>query len=544
MAPPRSFGDLQFASIGTFRSLYQTLFVELHLGTPVIPSQNIVFWWGSEPFRTGSLDLGTVTISLQLVDVFGNLDPTGILYSSVLSASQSRIVASRSFTSDEIVVHLSSEQAKRVYRVGTYTVRLVVSGTGTDGPYQSPDETLTVALQNLDDSWWEWTVPTSSSVGWKDRYSVAGNFINSTLASVTVSVTLLEVDLSTGVRTAVGSSISPLSMGAGQNTAITFVGVDLAKTWQWFFPVVYLPIGPFSNSFAYRVRLDISDEFSNAFPPFFPTNIVTVIVTVSAQKQSFAWAAYGLMTAAAVLLAAAAVYLLESTLNPDNLGYAAAAAGAGTAAAAAGQACGVAANDPPVPDPRYRTLLQPQSVTLVEYVETKSLLPFFRAVFDVIAHGEALGQTDSRLAGAYAAEDQRAVKLQRDHFRALARKLSSLASTVERNTQQAAGWFASQSKVLKPTRLNDAVQSLSHDLQFRASLRQKFFEAGGTDTNLEALTSLLSVADFANVLSDPKTIVFVVAHSAKLLARTSSEAKPTEPPQPQKTRKLGSRRKE
>jgi len=60
-----------------FPSKFDVLWVRLIVGTPIFPGQTIVFRWETERLDFGPLNVGAASISLQLVDDLGALDPTG-----------------------------------------------------------------------------------------------------------------------------------------------------------------------------------------------------------------------------------------------------------------------------------------------------------------------------------------------------------------------------------------------------------------------------------------------------------------------------------
>ena len=78
----------------------------------------------------------------------------------------------------------------------------------------------------------------------------------------------------------------------GENVAVTFNGLDLTKKWSWFITGVWVPIAPTSQLFRYRVRLDVADQYQNAYPSFFTTVNQTITVTVSMTKMDAAGTAY------------------------------------------------------------------------------------------------------------------------------------------------------------------------------------------------------------------------------------------------------------
>jgi hypothetical protein len=148
---------------------FKDINVGLELTSPVNPGQTIDFYWTSWPLRLKNVDLGTITASLHLVDAFGNVDAQAVVYEDTLSVADSQKVVQGSFTSHQIAAAPPQDLEKRVYTVGPHTLRLVLKGTGKDGPYESEDELLQIVLPTVDASWWDWTVPTSRTVMCLDR---------------------------------------------------------------------------------------------------------------------------------------------------------------------------------------------------------------------------------------------------------------------------------------------------------------------------------------------------------------------------------------
>ena len=68
---------------------------------------------------------------------------------------------------------------------------------------------------------------------------------------------------------------------------------------------------------------------------------------------------------------------------------------------------GAVAGDPPIPDPRFQLPVTPTPITLSPEAAKCDLAPFMNAMFNVLAHVEAMDETNSRIAGARAAHDRR-----------------------------------------------------------------------------------------------------------------------------------------
>jgi hypothetical protein len=540
--PPKAKSSLSFAKSSVVPS-FKLLFLELHLGTPVSPGQGIVFWWASELFATVPLDLGTATLSLVFVDEFGNIDPSAPLYSRVLTRSESQTVAQKSFTSDLIVVHPTEEVATRVYQVGIYRIRLVLSGTGQDGPYESGDVLLSVELPTVDRSWWEWTSALTRNENWKKSYILSGNFIDMTLSSVTASVTLREIAMdSVSPWSNVEDSETPIDnfmlsspVGAGQNSAVTFK--PITQNWKWYEDVVFVALPPNEKRFRYVVRLDITDQYKNAYPPVFLSDYyVEVDVKVADDKiAAQGLACTGMAAAGFCLIIAAAAAAIPTFYD---LVIAAFWVGAAATTAAAAQVIGIAAADPPVKDPQYRSIYAPKAISFPDYDKAKPFLILMRAIFDVVALIESMNQTNSRLVGARAVHDRRAANLQERHFHAMSRKLGALGTKVQRATPIAARWLVEYRSSLSAAVLQDCSQLLTHDSKIRGSLQKDFLEAGGTASAFETLLGQVAKPEFGDYLSRAEPLIFGLGRYAEIVAKEGAKSNPvTEPASPPRRRR-------
>ena len=137
-----------------------------------------------------------------------------------------------------------------------------------------------------------------------------------------------------------------------------------------------------------------------------------------------------------------------------------------------------------------------------------------------------MGQTNSRLVGAYAARDRRAVNLQQQHFRTMSRKLRGLAAQVRRATPGAAKSLVEYQKRLSPGVLQESSQLLTHDSKVRGGLQKSFLGAGGTATAFESLLGQVATPEFTSLLSRPEPLIFGFARSAEAVDRTAAASKP------------------
>jgi hypothetical protein len=437
------------------------------------------------------------------------------------------VVSQHGFSSQIIEAQLTDEMAKRAYSVGTKRLRLVLEGTGTLGPVQSADEMLLVQLPTIDDTWWMWNVP-SHDVEWKRPYIVAGSLTNNAIAAATALVTLLETNttVTTVGEMSLATDMIGSLIGGGQNVAVTFSGLDLTKKWSWFTTGVWFAYAANPQVFRYRVRLDITDQFQNGYPPFFTTMNTTVTVTVSNTKSAACASAFALQASAAIMLIAAAAQAIIV-----GWGDAAAAAFAGIASGleAASLIAGAVAGDPPIRDPRFQLLVTASPIRLAQAAEGSDVAPFLNAIFEVLAHIEAMGETDSRITGARAAHDHRWEEAQTDHFNALRRKLASLARQISSNTLAAAESLAKSGEKVTLKASDDAVHRLVHDLAFRNQALKLYTEAGGSATGFDTLLGRASAADFGNAIVNPVAVLVVAGLIVEKLAVAAGKVEPTGP---------------
>jgi hypothetical protein len=238
----------------------------------------------------------------------------------------------------------------------------------------------------------------------------------------------------------------------------------------------------------------------NGFPPFFTTPSITVFVAVSQVKYAAFVSAGALTAVAGGILAAAAI-----AAAIIGVGDIAAAVFVGIASGfeAAALIAGGVAQDPPIEDRRYRLLYEPVAVRLPDTgEEIQPLVRFAQAVFAVIAHVEALGATDSRIAGARAARARKALENQTNHFEKVRKELPRLAREVRDALPDAAAFFSERSPT--PAKADEAIQVLNHDLPLRAQMLTK--GVAGRGRQLERLRHAHTTDRYARVRSgDPRS---------------------------------------
>jgi hypothetical protein len=516
--------------------LIEEVGVHVTVASPIRPGDPITYQWTAQSYVP--VDLGTVSYALYLVDDFDVFDQAAIIDQGTLSNADSQRVASGSFfTSPLHHAHppAGSGVEKRVYHAGVQQLQLELTGTGKDGPFDSQNIAyLAVALPVVDDSWWIWTVPASRSQMWKkDKYVVSGSLENKALQPLNFSATLLETNASaqlgitpvssgeTTVVTASGSALAP-----GAQAPVTSASVDLSKAWSWFLGGIFTPSGPVLQRYDYRVRLDLSDQFANAYPTFITTNNVSVVVDVSQEKLIAEALAVGGLAEAAIWLGIAAVAALGWIPGLIEAGIDVAIAAACAAAAAiAGQVAG----DPPVPDVRYRSLIEPTSVEFPDDERLTPLTEFLAVAAEIVARADALGKTDSRIAGARAARGARkSLAEQLEQFNAIRAELPQLQKEVRKRLPVAAEWLAESGQLAALSRFDQATARLSRDLPFRAQMQRSWAEAGGDPAGFAAAEQLLAMPEMSEALTRPEAVFAGIGLAAERLAAAFANAEPSE----------------
>ncbi len=493
------------------------LVVDLEVDGPIVPGQPITFFWKASTFSIATpLDLGTVTFTLFVVDQYGNVDTGAPLYSATLSKSDSAAVTPGDFQSNKYSVQPIADLAQRLYRIGTQVLRLVVSGTGQDGPYESNDAGLVVNGEPVDGSWWQWDVPSSRNVEWKvDKYPVQGEVLNrSKYALINCTATMLETNLTDGDGTPkqLGADQPNAPVASGQHAAISFGMIDFSKSWPWYITGIFVPTGTIERLYAYQVRLDITDQFHNPYQ--IETSEVLVDVRVSDKKIAACSTACGLMAGALVELVAAAA-LACTPAGPILTAIAVGMAGAA-------QGIGVAANDPPVPDPRYRDLFEPRSVALPDNDDLAGILAALRSVFAIGAAVEAQDETNSRIVGAQQARDGRAERLQRAHFARLCEDMRKEAQRLRRLTPMAGKFLADHTR-FTPAVVQATLWKLQRDPSLLARTRNAFLSSGGSEDSFTSLVGLLYAPFAIDRISNPSVVMMWIGRWAERLALASAK---------------------
>lgn len=475
--------------------------VNLSFTGPIVPGQPISFFWKDHTVATRPLDIGTVTASIYLLSATGNPAPNP-LFQVTLSAGES--ISPGDFTSQTYTFTPPSDQARTVYQIqGRQILRLILTGTGADGGPYFGDAALNVMPEQVDTTWWEWTVPAYRQVQWKvDHYSFNGVFHNrSKYAVMTANISLIEQNSTD--QDPPDKNYPPDQPAAvavpQQDDLITYGQQDFSKTWHWTIPVLWIPNGARVKRFFYSVRVDMSDEFDNSYTnatliqsptihfkpvPFsFPLPqfaTVTVDVRVSDLKWAANATALGLMVVAGELLAIAAIVALI-----PFIGWAVAAGFSAAATAVASVAFVVGNNialDPPAPDPRYKEAVELRSFDIPKVLladgRWKDMVSWIELIGHMAACGEVLGLIESRMLGASAAGDSEALAMQEAAYKSAQQELAVDAGKIQLVSTQAAKSVEFDEK-LALIDFKGPVQQLQ-TTGLSVQLRQAWTDAGGS----------------------------------------------------------------
>jgi hypothetical protein len=284
----------------------------------------------------------------------------------------------------------------------------VVTNGALRGPFFGGDS-ITINPDYVYPWLWFWegaTLASQDSVTvnheWKESYQVAGTFRNSGACEWTFDHELEQIDQD-------GSSIT---LFHGQETVPTNLSSPLVsfppikQDWRWFLENVWVPVGPTTKQFRYRVAFTITDAYGNFYPTQFCSGYF-VIVSVSDEKLA-------LSDNAVISQASAGALAIASAILPW-LSIAATAAGI-TAAV-----FGSYAEDPPEPDFRFRKLVIhskfrfPNGAHADERLST--LIRFFELICNTVRYLEDLTKIEGRLMGARLKKDHSGLTIQKRSYR-------------------------------------------------------------------------------------------------------------------------------
>ncbi len=401
------------------------LMADLSVAAPVVPGQPVSLTWELRS-RNLAVDVGDITakVFLDAHEVYKSRAPVKFVMKGNDGTSGVQTDSISPPFSDPLL-------GKELYKIGTKTLHLVLTGSGKDnGPYTSEDD-LTVTPEPVDSTWWEWTAPVPfKGVEWKRGYSLAGKFINrSQWSKMDLRAPLSELEVWAKKTRQVPNSIETLDKVA-PNSEGPVIFPEIKQTWDWLAPVVWVLFGPTVKRFNYTTRFTLTDDYDNGYSG--DSDSLIGVVSVSDLKLAAAIGAFVHMVAAAEL-AVAAIFWPPAWQ------------GAATAVTAA-NALGAVALDPPEADPRYlktvrlRTPRVPKA--LVADKQLAALWYMLELTQRILEAHKTLTQIHRRLIGARVADNRKAVRMQTNSYRSVlaymkqsAAKLPKAAAVAVRATR-------------------------------------------------------------------------------------------------------------
>lgn len=442
---------------------FQWLSVWLDLNDPIVPGQPLQFTWSANTLHHGNIDLGKVTARLFLLDQNSNrVFPNSPIFTMILPGTD---ITPKDYVSPVQSLRLPSNdpQAALFYSATeNHGVELELSGDGKNpGPFLSWAQDLNVVLEDPGVTW-QWTDPTQSKdVAWKALYFLAGNILNpSQYSAKHYNITLIEHDMTTGADQPHGPDNQPPQINVnGGHVTVPFGGVNgFSQNWQWFITFVNKLSAGTTRNFAYDLRVDISDEYGNNYPTRTIGSYAYVFVTVADQKKNAAAAGY----VSFVLFVGVSALAIALAWVP-GLGAALGAAAAAAAAVASG--CSKIADDPPVPDSRYRNKVHVEVPDVLEPLRQQPSLSHvhtvFATAFHIVASLEALSEIESRILGARQDQNQPALEMQEASYQEIARGLAEDGKRIVESAIAAADQLDLR-ELITPQDLEKVMQSLKN----------------------------------------------------------------------------------
>lgn len=371
---------------------------------PVVPGQPIPISWEIWSANL-TLDIGKITATIA--------DGNNLLYTSPSPVPY--VVQGNSGDSGLQTLILPPDKAQDLYKIGSKTLHLELTGTGKDaGPYAT-DGDLEVIPENVNQSWWEWGGPASPrSVGWKEGYSLAGVFHNySKYSQMTTNLALFD---DTGANP--GNQLPVVPRGTPINVNFT---PEIKQQWEWMLPFVWQIDGPTEKTFDYTVEMTLADSYGNTYQKAVSSRY-RVHVKVSDEKVVLAGGALLNMVAAADLAIAALAAIPWWPVVAVLTGLA-------SLALSIAQGLGLGAQDPPVPDSRFREPVQviyPEIPPALAADSRGAALGSVLILMGRIAAADAaLSQIEGRLLGARLARDPQGAQMQRASYQQVVNQMAT-----------------------------------------------------------------------------------------------------------------------
>jgi len=489
--------------------------VKLEMGYPyIVPGEKLGYSWSSVCNSPMPIDLGDeVYASLCIVDDNGLLDVANPLRRVLLSQRDAKLVASGRYSQGPYSLQPRARcgtHGPDLCKFGVHTFRLVIQGNGKD-PYFESNEAEVLVGPEHDGFWWvywEWLPSTMQFVEWKTRYYVSGIFHNKArYAKLNCKVYLREKPWAED-WVELGSDQTARPLNPGESATIPFAQIDLSKEWQWFDFDTFELVEDTRHAYQYQARIDAVDQWGNSYAMLTPEDgpvyaTPNVCVDVPAYKQEARKTAEALLAVSFVLGGIAGPFYQAALIE-----------------------YGIAI-DPPVPSSAFRSVFPPRPLAVPRDESRKPLIALIEAAFGVIAHAEAICETDNRIVGARTAKAVKSEKLQLRHRRELQAALRALATKLSELTP-VAGKFVSAQKELSPDAVDAQTVAWQHDLKVRADWQRKFLDAGGSPEALRSYRKLLARPGIMEVLRRPDMLMMALGRSAECQALAFAATNPPE----------------
>jgi hypothetical protein len=396
-------------------------------------------------------------------------------------------------------------------------LQLTVSGTAENapGPFTATADLLMVINETdfLIKAKWAWTGTPPPALSWPASYTLTGTTSNPTSVPLTVSASLFNAPV--GSIGSVGSLLETKSVGTVAPVATTgpIAFAPILQNWQWCEPPSFSP-SPTSLTFAYVAEAAYQDPWGNQYPQTLSTP-VTVTVTVPPAKVTQANdAVIAAVSAAALLVAAAASFPVGGIF-------------AATAAIVYALALTfwVYANDPPLPDPKYKESVESKSVGDVIHTSGSSTLgpiaSFFHLLQLIAADRDALSVVQGRIVGAIRASDQEALNLQ-------IRKHVELTSHMQDLALQLPAATGSAIQAARSEPLFDSAKIRATLLKWKAagvpqSIKDAWYASKLPPETLSGLEALISELPEELVVQIPQQLLSMSLAMANIVAAAAAQ---------------------
>jgi hypothetical protein len=506
---------------------FASLLVSLRVGGPILPGEAVPFSWTNTTVGNKTLDLGTVTARVYVIDDQGN-QPVDALFSFVAPDS----ISPGDYSSKQYSFVPPANQARNVYHIGQQILRLELSGSGPDGGPYSDDQVLTVIGEHIDPSWWEWT-SSYPTLEWRNsQYAPSGKLHNKSLSSGHVQMTWtamiheeeFAVTLGLPIDPNVGNNPidyppTPTNGTLAQGGEVALTSPLLSKSWRWFTEHLWVADqNAFEKQFSYAVKFLMTDEFLNAYPEVSSTKF-WVSVSVSETKRAALGLALHLLVSAAAILISAGIVAQNVPWPAGGIIAGALVTAAGIVVAAA-EASGQVAGDPPEADPLYRqtvNVIGPKApTTLREQSQFVALADFVEACGRIVASVAALSRIEGKRLGAAEAKDREWMARQQKHHEEVRQAMIKDASTVEQLAGHATSALLTGALASQEAMSRQIGVWLSQGIP--AVLEKNWCEGGFPSETLPVILKLIGIPSVERRIADVTLILTHAGTRARLLA--------------------------